>query len=130
MAIMRMVLAMIALVWALPAMAQPVRVADLRAQAMAGDMAAVGESLARHQAAFVAGDIDSDQARAPYALFHTTHPQIIAFTDDWLAARPASPYALTARAWVLNRMGWLVRGEKSGRDTHPQAFAEHRAMHA
>lgn len=112
------------LLWAPQARAEAVTVKALRALVMARDTGAVEQALKAHQAAFLTGEVSAWDARTPFAVFETTHPDVIAFTADWLAAAPKSGYAQ-----VLYKMGWLVRGDKSGRETYPRAVNEHYAMH-
>lgn len=81
------------------------------------------------QQAFEVGEITSDDMRALFSIFAVTHPDLISFVGNWREARPGSPYAKVAQAWVYYRAGWIVRGNKSARLTHPEAMEKHRLLH-
>jgi hypothetical protein len=97
---------------------------------MAGDIEGVEAALAQHQDRFLSGEVHATDARAPYELFETTHPDVLAFSGDWLREMPTSPFAQTARSVGLFHIGWIVRGSRYARDTHPRAFEEHYSMHS
>ena len=81
------------------------------------------------QKAFEAGEITADDMRVLFSIFAVTHPDLISFVGNWQEAHPASPYAKVAQAWVYYRAGWIVRGNKSARQTHPEAMEKHRLLH-
>ncbi|MEH6739763.1 MAG: hypothetical protein V7695_14635 [Sulfitobacter sp.] len=111
------------------AQAQALTVDTLRPLVLAGDVEGVEAAFAQHQAAFLSGTVHASESRAPYELFKTTHPDVLAFSGDWLREIPNSAYAQTARAVSLFHIGWIVRGSRYARDTHPRAFEEHYSMH-
>ncbi|MDW4496763.1 hypothetical protein R5H30_02130 [Sulfitobacter sp. D35] len=102
---------------------------DLRTAIYAGDIDAVEAELGKARSAFEAGDLDEDGMRHLFEVFAVTHPDVSAFTRDWLDAEPSSPLAMAARAWVLHTAGWIVRGDKYLQDTHPEAMENHSRLH-
>lgn len=48
----------------------------------------------------LAGGSAADLREIHARLFETTHTDRIAVVEDWLLAYPASPYAVTAKAWI------------------------------
>lgn len=83
------------------------------------------ESLARdHQDLFEAGERTAEDTRCVFRHFTRLRPETLDFVDDWLVARPDSPFAQTAKAWGNYVVSWQVRGEKSAAKTYPQAMAE------
>ncbi len=94
-----------------------------------GDAGRIEEIMTQTHAMVQSGDAPYGHLRDMFGDFDTTNPKIIAFVDDWLTQFPDSPYALTARAWVLWTTGWNVRGERRARDTYPAAMQMSYAMH-
>ncbi|KIC07699.1 hypothetical protein RA19_23265 [Leisingera sp. ANG-M1] len=81
------------------------------------------------QQAFEAGEISAYDMRALFSIFAVTHPDVISFVEGWRDAHPGSPYAKVAQAWVYYRAGWIVRGQKPARRTHPEAMEKHYLLH-
>ena len=112
---------------AAPVAADPT--ADLRALVYAGDTdgveammeAAYRESLVSH---------DYDVPRNLNTAFSVTDPKMRDFIEAWRKAKPESPHAMTALAWMLWRAGFLARGEEISRWTYPQAFALQAELHS
>lgn len=103
---------------------------DLRAAVYADDIDRVEAGLVAAQAAFIRGEASADGMRRLFQDFTTTNPQVIGFTKRWLEKYPQSAYANTAQAWIYFRAGWIVRGYKYARETHPEAMRQHSLLHA
>ncbi|MFA3920212.1 hypothetical protein [Ruegeria hyattellae] len=102
---------------------------DLRGLVYAREFSAVESALEAAQSGLESGVITEDDVRTLYGIFAVTHPKVISFTEDWLDARPQSPYAQIARTWVLFRAGWIVRGDRYANETHPDALQTHYDLH-
>ncbi|MGJ8629004.1 MAG: hypothetical protein ACSHXB_18740 [Sulfitobacter sp.] len=101
----------------------------LRDAIYAGETQKVEDQLHRAQRSFETGTISADDMRRLFGSFAVTHPDVIRFTENWLKEYPASPYAQTAQAWIYFRAGWIVRGSKIARNTHPEAMEKHSLLH-
>ncbi len=89
---------------------------DLRALLADGDYAGV-------EAMFAA--IPLMDAQAQHSLFHVfyaTDPQLYPETEAWIAARPGSAYAHTARGWLMYAAGGWARGTSASSQTAPKAM--------
>lgn len=93
------------------------------------DISFVEAALAKSQEIFLAGDATGEDMRFLYQIFTTTNPKVISFVEGWLKAKPNSPYAHTAQAWIYFTAGWIIRGEKLARETYPEALNEFRILH-
>jgi len=93
------------------------------------DFERIEEIMAQTHEMLLAGTATPDDMRVKFHDFTTTNPDVIAFTKDWLAKYPDSPYAQTAQAWVYYTIGWNVRGHKFSRETYYLAMREHRDLH-
>ena len=102
--------------------------ADLRALVSAGDIDAVDAMMDSAYRASLASHI-YDLPRVPNTAFSVTDPKTKDFIAAWRTAKPDSPHALTAQAWMLWRAGWLVRGGESAHWTYPAAFAMQADLH-
>ncbi|TMV07476.1 hypothetical protein [Arenibacterium halophilum] len=102
----------------------------LRSLVYAGDISRVDAALVAAQLAVEEGDLDAEKNRQLYTIFAVTHPDVIAFTQDWLAARPDSAQAKVARSLVLSNAAWIVRGERALRHTHPEAVEKFGGLRA
>ena len=125
-----LILSLLAFTPAQAAGPEPYDAEAMLARIYAGEVGTVEAHYARMQAQFLAGEIDADAVRRAYMIFDTTHPDTIAFVEDWRAAYPASPHALAARAWVKTAAGQIMRGSKRVRETYPQAMEEQHWLHA
>lgn len=94
----------------------------------AGDMAGVEQALETAQRLYLDDAIAADEVRRLYEGFTTTNPRVIAFTGDWVRAMPDSPYANTARAWVLYHIARLIRGTRGDWDTYADALSQYEAL--
>ncbi len=103
--------------------------ADARAMIYAGDIDGFRAAIIAAHAADLAAKGDQNTQRALYRAFTVTDPRVAAFTADWLAAEPDSPYALIARVWHLRAMGIAMRGSDLPRFTWYQAMDEMRTLH-
>jgi hypothetical protein len=103
--------------------------AEARAMIYAGDIDGFRTAIIAAHAADLTAKGDQNRQRALFGPFGVTDPRVAAFTADWLAAEPDSPYALTARAWYLRAMGWAVRGNDLPRYIWPAAMDEMAALH-
>jgi hypothetical protein len=102
---------------------------DARAMIYAHDIDGFRAAVIAAHAADLAARGAQDLQRAWFGPFGVTDPRVAAFTADWLAAEPDSPYALTARVWYLRAMGWAMRGNDLPRFTWYQAMDEMAEMH-
>ncbi len=75
------------------------------------------------------GDGKSDQQRELFAFFMNSHPAISDFTTGWIEKEPDNPLALSARAWHLYGMGWIMRGNDFANRTSSEAFQKMRQLH-
>ncbi|MGL4321427.1 MAG: hypothetical protein ACRCS3_11245, partial [Paracoccaceae bacterium] len=102
---------------------------DARAMIDAVDIAGFDQAIRAGHAADLAAKGDQNRQRALYAAFVSADPRVAAFTAQWLAAEPHSPYAQMARVWHLHALGWAVRGTDIRRYTYPQALADMDKLH-
>jgi hypothetical protein len=103
--------------------------AEARAMIDAHDIDGFRSAITAAHADDLAARGDQNRQRALFGPFGVTDPRVAAFTADWLAAEPDSPYALTARVWYLRAMGWAVRGDDLPRFTWHQAMDEMGKLH-
>jgi hypothetical protein len=102
-----------------PALADPK--ADLRALIYAGDVEGVEAMMeGAHRASLVSQNYDLP--RILNTAFSVTDPKMRDFIAAWRKAKPTSPHAMTAQAWMLRRAGLLARGQEQVRWTYPAAF--------
>ena len=113
-----------------PAIANPLddAKADLRALVAAGDIDAVDAMMDGAYRASLASHI-YDLPRVLNTAFSVTDPRMKQFIADWRKAKPTSPHAMTAQAWMLWQAGWLVRGEETGQWTYRGAFEMQADLH-
>ena len=116
-----LICAMAIWVCALPAHAAP-DMPDVQDLAYAGDVAGVEAAFAQAHAAQLSGAVDLDVLRDMNGILLTSHPDMLAFQQDWLAAYPESPYALTLRASALTDAAFAARGSEFVVYTHPDAL--------
>jgi hypothetical protein len=102
---------------------------EARAMIYARDIDGFRAAITAAHAADLAEKGDQNRQRALFGPFGVTDPRVAAFTADWLAAEPDSPYALTARAWYLRAMGVAMRGSDLPRFTWPDAMDEMAELH-
>lgn len=102
---------------------------DARAMIYAGDIDGFRAAITAAHAADLAAKGDQNMQRALFGPFGVTDPRVAAFTADWLAAEPDSPYAMVGRAWHLRAMGWAMRGNDLPRFTWYQAMEQMGEMH-
>ncbi len=95
----------------------------LREMAYRHDIDGAEAAMAQAQAQALTGSLSPDDLRAIVAILNVSHPDVVDFVGDWLAAYPASPYAQTIRASQMTRAAWMVRGTGSVRQTHPLAMS-------
>ncbi len=95
---------------------------DLRDMAYAGDVHGAETALAEAHAQSLSGEISYDALRDIVTALLTSHPDVNAFSADWIAAYPASPYAKSVRAFQMNNAAWDMRGDKFVHQTHPDAL--------
>ena len=86
---------------------------EVRALALAGDMAGVEAAFDTLRAASDAGEATGQDLRTLVEALAGSDPALAAFADRWIAAEPASPHARTVRAWQLVDEGWRLRGGQS-----------------
>ncbi len=103
--------------------------ADARAMIYAHDIDGFSRAIIAAHAADLAAKGDQNLQRTLFTPFGVTDPRVAAFTADWLAREPDSPYALTARVWYLRAMGWAMRGTALPRFTWPAAMDQMAEMH-
>lgn len=106
------------------------RAEDIYSLALKNDRAAIVKALSEAVAQDRASGTEPDLQRGLFNAFALTDPRVDSFTKDWLAAEPASAYALTARGWHLYALGWTMRGERPAHRTLPdaiEAMSEHHA---
>jgi hypothetical protein len=128
---MRFILALLTLL-ATPLWADEVTdrlTAEARAMIYAHDIDGFRSAITAAHADDLAAKGDQNLQRALFGPFGVTDPRVAAFTADWLAAEPDSPYALTARVWHLRAMGWAMRGNDLPRYIWPAAMEEMGALH-
>ncbi len=118
---------LLVLAMATPALAKTA-VADLRERMIAGDVAAVEAMFAAAHHSVETENGDYSEQRELFSALAVTDPRALDFVDVWRKAKPASPYAQTAKAWQLMKMGGWVRGEETVRWTYPDAMAANSAM--
>lgn len=109
-----------------PALAQT-RIDAVRAYLDADDSAGLDEMLAEAHRRSVAGEIPLKDLREAYTAFQVSDPRTDAFVEAWVAARPQSPYALTARARLQIEDGRRIRGTRVSAHVLPESMAR---MHA
>ncbi|MFK7939307.1 MAG: hypothetical protein AB8B82_08005 [Roseovarius sp.] len=68
------------------------------------------------------GERSPDDIRKFFTLFETTHPDMIAFAEEWATRMPHSAFANTAHTWSLMNASWITRGEGLASQTHPDAL--------
>lgn len=95
---------------------------DLRALAFAGDIAGLERTFADLHAGLQAGTATIDDLRLANASLIVTHPTVVATAHQWLRQMPQSVYAKTLVANHLFQEAWQYRGERSPRDTYPDAL--------
>ncbi len=95
----------------------------------AGDFDRVEQIMAETRDLVRRDKATQDDMREKFRDFSTTNPKVIDFVNNWLERHPDSPFANTAQAWVLHRIGWNVRGSKYVRHTYPEALDMHYRMH-
>lgn len=83
---------------------------DMRTMAYAGDYLAIEAALAQAHTQSLSGQISFDDLRDLVETITTSHPTILATTDDWVEALPTSPYANALRAFQYRTIGWNLRG--------------------
>lgn len=95
----------------------------LRALALAGDVEGLEAAFAEVHEAAREGRLTPDEVRAFGRPLHLGGGPVWTVVDDWLRARPDSPYANATRAWQLDARAWGLRGTAPARDTWPEAMA-------
>lgn len=109
---------------AAPVQSSPVE--EIRALAIAGEVAAVETRMAElHDTALETGEFDALRA-VNAQVFGTTHPAVIAMLADWSAEYPESPYAQAGLAWNHYHRAFLLRGTEYVGRTPPQRMAAFR----
>jgi hypothetical protein len=103
--------------------------AEARAMIYAHDIDGFRTAITAAHAADLAAKGDQNMQRALYRPFTVTDPRVTAFTADWLAAEPDSPYALIARVWHLRALGIAIRGSDLPRFTWHQAMEQMGELH-
>ena len=113
-----------------PVLADPLQQAkgDLRALVGAGDIDAVETMMDGAYRTSVASH-NYDLPRVLNTAFSVTDPKMKDFIAAWRKAKPDSPHAMTAQAWMLWRAGLLARGEELAMWTYPAAFALQADLH-
>ncbi|MEL6573383.1 MAG: hypothetical protein AAFQ64_17115 [Pseudomonadota bacterium] len=102
---------------------------ELRNLARVGDIEALEDTYKNVHALNIAGEITADQLRETVSALIVTDPYVIRTLENWLEAKPASPYAATAVARTYEYLGWDIRGSKFAGQTYPQALSDFQQMH-
>ncbi|MES2432542.1 MAG: hypothetical protein V4586_01780 [Pseudomonadota bacterium] len=94
---------------------------DLRALVLARDFAATDAALIAAHTEYTAAHTP-DAERDLYNVFALYDPAIQRFAEDWVAADPNNPRALSALGWNLYDWGWAWRGENTVNRTTTEAL--------
>ncbi len=95
---------------------------EMRDAIYANDIHRVEATFVAQQAAFEAGEVTADEMRCLLHHFSKSRPETGGFVEAWRDAYPASPYAMTARAWHVLRASTDMRGEDIVARTYPEAL--------
>ena len=91
---------------------------ELRDLAYAGDVAGAEAAMKQAHAESLSGEITFDELREIQSILINTHPDIQAFSLDWIEAYPDSSYAKSNLAFQLTNSAWNVRGERYISETY------------
>ncbi len=75
------------------------------------------------------GEVSYDAQREIYDLFQTTHPDVVQTIQVWRVRKPDSRHALAASMWHNYHAGFMLRGSRLARYTHPRAIAAMEERH-
>jgi len=99
------------ILWSSPASAQDTAT-RLRDLAFAGNVEAVEAIFDDIEAQARAGAILPSELLLAVDAVSLSHPDLVSFTEDWIAAHPTSPHALTVGARQAWTKGWNLRGSQ------------------
>lgn len=107
----------------------PTLLIQMRDAVYANDLEKVEVLITENQTLFERGERTAEDMRQLFGVFDTTNPKAADLAAKWVEAKPQSPYANAAMAWVLSNRGWNIRGEELARDTYPEALRIFRDIH-
>ncbi|MGR3711651.1 MAG: hypothetical protein ACU0A6_00815 [Shimia sp.] len=106
---------------ALPA--QAITADAFRALIQAGDYENAAGYIAETDASVSGGSgATYDDLRKLFGVFETTHPDVVATLNAWGQSGVTPLYQQVALGWHHSHLGWIARGERTARHTHPSAF--------
>ena len=95
---------------------------------ISGDTRALSEMLARHQDAFLKGQISADDMRRLMRPLQRTHPGLVHNLKSWVESEPDNPMAHIALSWNIYVRAFQVRGYDTSYNTHREASNHFRKM--